>query len=29
MQTDFDYSEYWEKCWNGEDADALSRRLDG
>ena len=26
---DFDYSEYWEKCWNEEDADALSGWLDG
>ena len=29
MQTAYDYFTYWEKCWNSEDADALSQWLDG
>ncbi|MBE6909081.1 MAG: class I SAM-dependent methyltransferase [Ruminococcaceae bacterium] len=29
MHTAYDYSAYWERCWNEEDEDALFRWLDG
>ena len=29
MKADIDYSEYWERCWNEEDAEALEKWLEG